>query len=284
MKKTLPFVLLLMLALQAAYAAGTSAVSTATSSASFSTGSSSLPESIQMGGHFGNYTLIAFSSGGRVTIAVFGTGENQSALAPEISWLVQNGKFYTICDIGAMPAPARGQEAYCNSNGIWEGKSAAVPVQAPVPAPAPLQDIGAGRSTMAIASGASEKSPAPSAPPAASQEIGTEQMIQLLGAFLAVLVASYLILQSRHEPVFDAATVKLLDNPTRAGIMEELSSADKIPTDISSKLGKSKASVVEHLSALMEAGLVERTATPGKKFVFYKLTQKGRQLLLRKAG
>ena len=160
-----------------------------------------------------------------------------------------------------------------------------MPAQAPVPAPAPLQDTGAGRSVMATTSGASEKSlEAPSAPPAASQQIGTEQMLQLLGAFLAVLVASYLILQSRQESVLDPATEKLLDNPTRAGIMEELSSADKIPTDISSKLGKSKASVVEHLSALMEAGLVERIATPGKKFVFYKLTQKGRQALLRRAG
>jgi len=135
---------------------------------------------------------------------------------------------------------------------------------------------------MAIASGPQEKSL--ELPTTTSPEIGTEQVLQLLGAFLAVLVASYLILQSRHEPVLDPATEKLLDNPTRAGIMEELSSADKIPTDISAKLGKSKASVVEHLSALMDAGLVERIATPGKKFVFYKLSQKGRQLLLRRAG
>jgi len=285
MKKALTLALLLMLALQVAGAAGTSAVSTATSSASFSTGSSSLPESIEAGGHFGNYTLIAFSSGGRVTVAIFGAGESQSALASEINWLVQNGKFYTVCDIGAMPAPDRGQEAYCDANGSWAGgNGAAVPAQAPVPAPAPLQDTGAGRSAMAITGGASEKSLEAPLAPAASQQIGTEQMIQLLGAFLAVLVASYLILQSRHEPMLDAATEKLLDNPTRAGIMEELSSADKIPTDISSKLGKSKAAVVEHLAALSEAGLVERVATPGKKFVFYKLTQKGRQALLRRAG
>ena len=114
--------------------------------------------------------------------------------------------------------------------------------------------------------------------------MGQEQVLQMLGAFLAIIVASYLILQSRHEPLIDAATERLLENPTRAGIMEELSSADKIPTDLSAKLGKSKASVVEHLATLTDAGLVERIATPGKKFVFYKLTQKGRQLLLRKAG
>ncbi len=270
MKNPILLVALLMLALPLAYAA---------SSASFSTGSASLPENIEMSGHFGNYTLVAFSSGGKVTVAVFGADESQATLALEINWLVQNGKFYTVCDIGAMPPPVRGQEAYCNMNGSWAGENAAAPTQAP----APPQDSGFGSS--AIASAPQAKSlEAPSAPTAAQQEIGTEQMLQLLGAFLLVIIASYLILQNRHEPMLDAATEKLLDNPTRAGIMEELSSADKIPTDISAKLGKSKASVVEHLSALMDAGLVERIATPGKKFVFYKLTQKGRQVLLRRAG
>ena len=277
MRKTLSLVLLLMLALPLAYSA---------SSASFSTGSASLPENIEMSGHFGNYTLVAFSSGGKVTVAIFGTDESQSALASEIAWLVQNEKFYTLCDVGAMPAPVKGQEAYCNMNGAWEGETAIAPTSAPAPepAPAPSQDNWVGRAAI-TASTAQEKSlNAPAAPTAAQSGLGTEQVLQLLGAFLAVLVASYLILQSRHEPVFDPATEKLLDNPTRAGIMEELSSADKIPTDISNKLGKSKAAVVEHLAALSEAGLVERIATPGKKFVFYKLTQKGRQILLRRAG
>ncbi|MFA5929917.1 MAG: winged helix-turn-helix domain-containing protein [Candidatus Micrarchaeia archaeon] len=276
MKKMLSFALLLMLALPLAFA---------TSSASFSTGSASLPENIEMAGHFGNYTLVAFSSGGKVTVAIFGENESQSSLASEINWLVQNGKFYTICDIGAMPAPAREQEAYCNMNGMWAEESAIAPTQAPAPTgSAATQDNGAGRTAMSAAGAPQEKSLQAPAAQTAPSGIGFEQTLQLLGAFLAVLVASYLILQSRHEPVLDAATEKLLDNPTRAGIMEELSSADKIPTDISNKLGKSKAAVVEHLAALSEAGLVERIATPGKKFVFYKLTQKGRQALLRRAG
>ena len=77
---------------------------------------------------------------------------------------------------------------------------------------------------------------------------------------------------------------KLLDNETRAGIMAELSNADKIPTDLSAKLGKSKATVVEHLSTLASAGFVERVSTPGRKYVFYRLTQKGKRALLRRAG
>ena len=270
MKNALTLAALMLLAIPLSFAA---------SSASFSTGAASLPENVEMNGHYGNYTLVAFSSGGKVTVAVFGADESRSALASEIDWLLQSGKFYTVCDIGAMPAQVEGHDAYCNMSGAWEGEGAPAPVSAPAPAPA--QDNGMER--QAITAGAPQAKSLET-PSATQQGIGTGQAIQLLGAFLAVLVASYLILQSRHEPVFDAATEKLLDNPTRAGIMEELSSADRIPTDISAKLGKSKAAVVEHLAALSEAGLVERIATPGRKFVFYKLTQKGRQALLRRAG
>ena len=272
MKKTLA-ALLLMLALSPAYAAF---------SASFSTGAASLPARVEMSGHFGNYTLIAISSAGKVTVAVFGAGESRDALVSELGWLSQNEKFYTTCDIGAMPPLSEGQEAYCNTDGAWAGERVALPVSAPAPISGASEDSGAAKQTMAVY--APGERPAPSGSGTANEGIGWEQTLQLLGAFLAVIVASYLILQSRQPPLLDAATERLLENPTRAGIMDELSGADRIPTDISNKLGKSKASIVEHLGTLMEAGLVDRIATPGKKFVFYKLTQKGRQVLLRKAG
>jgi DNA-binding MarR family transcriptional regulator len=102
---------------------------------------------------------------------------------------------------------------------------------------------------------------------------------------IAVVVASYLILQQRQVQLeIDPQEEKLLDNATRAGIMQELSGADRIPTDLSIKLGKSKATVVEHLTTLSSAGFVERVATPGRKYVFYRLTQKGKRALLRRAG
>ena len=105
----------------------------------------------------------------------------------------------------------------------------------------------------------------------------------MAGVFLAVIVASYLILHQRQEQI-DPQTERLLENETRSGILEELETADKIPTDLSLKLGKSKATIVEHLGALLEAGFVEKLATPGKKFVYYRLTRKGKQALLRRAG
>lgn len=154
-----------------------------------------------------------------------------------------------------------------------------------------------GQQTAAGASAPSGTGAAGSASKAASESqaaapaqggINGTQVLQLLAAFILVVIASYLILSSRPEAVqmqqVDPQVERLLQNETRKGIMNELSVADKIPTDLSNRLGKSKAAIVEHLAELMEAGLVERLETPGKKFVYYRLTQKGRQILLRKAA
>jgi|GEM_PF-965355 len=115
-------------------------------------------------------------------------------------------------------------------------------------------------------------------------DIGAEQVLQLVAAFLAVIIASYLILQQRNEPEITHEVERLLSNETRAGILEELSVADKIPTDLSNRLGKSKATIVEHLDTLVCAGIVERIETEGRKFVYYRLTQRGKQIRLKRAG
>ncbi|OIO20810.1 hypothetical protein COV61_01280 [Candidatus Micrarchaeota archaeon CG11_big_fil_rev_8_21_14_0_20_47_5] len=77
---------------------------------------------------------------------------------------------------------------------------------------------------------------------------------------------------------------KALSNETRVGILSELSEVEKIPTDLSSKLDKSKATIAEHLERLVQAGLVEKIEKPGRKFVFYRITSKGRSALRQKAG
>ena len=138
------------------------------------------------------------------------------------------------------------------------------------------------------AAGSAEKSAAQAGAPQQQEGINTMQVVQLLAAFILVVIASYLVLSSRPEQLqvqqMDPQAERLLLNETRAGIMNELSVADKIPTDLSHRLGKSKAAIVEHLAELIEAGLVEKLETPGKKFVYYRITQKGRQILLRKAA
>jgi len=272
MKKLLAVALLLCLAMPMH----------AEASAFFSTQVSSLQENIMMDGHFGNYTLSAKALDGRIKVSVVGPGENRLVLLSELLWLKQSGKFTTLCDFEGVTNPPEGKEAYCDENGSW-AVSGGVVLPPPAESVAAIADRKA-QSFATTGAAGQEPSPAPLAAPQANGGISGEQTLQLLGAFLAVIVASYLILQSRQAPPLDAAAEKLLSNPTRAGIMEELSSADKIPTDISAKLGKSKAAVIEHLGALSDAGLVERVATPGKKFVYYRLTQKGRQTLLKRAG
>jgi DNA-binding MarR family transcriptional regulator len=121
------------------------------------------------------------------------------------------------------------------------------------------------------------------AAPVAPKGVTFEQLLPFLGAALAIVVLSYLTLQQRQVHL-EPQEERLLENETRAGIVKELSVADRIPTDLSVKLGKSKATVSEHLDELVTAGFVERVATPGKKFVFYRLTRKGRQAILRRAG
>lgn len=109
-------------------------------------------------------------------------------------------------------------------------------------------------------------------------------LVAVLVIFVGMIIAASLALYYLSRPSNGNSPMKLLENETRAGILQELSETEKIPTDISLRLGKSKATVIEHLDTLVQAELVERIETPGKKFVYYRLTQKGRQALLRMAG
>jgi len=256
--------------------------------------------SASFSGHAGNYTVNVWKTDTTIYVNLVGNNTSTAQLASELEYLSTKGALAPACNISHMESMDWADRFICQNDGIWmafapseamplppgsEATRASVGTPSPVPAPL-ISDVASQRAPEMTGAGASfAKASANAAPPSPPKEgIGTEQMLQLLGAFLAVLVASYLILQSRQPSISDMEGERLLANETRAGIMEELSSADKIPTDISNKLGKSKASVVEHLAALMEAGLVERISTPGKKFVYYRLTQKGRQLLLRMAG
>ena len=264
------------------------AASSAVQTAILSPQSSSVKEDTAMSGHYGDYVLsvqhmqgaagisssgVEGSPGAPIGITVSGPEESHGALVSEMMWLSQNGMLATKCSLEAVPEGA----PYCNDNGEWETEQAAAsgagmpavpPTPPETPGPSPLPEGGAvppsplpvaeqlGVGKLAYDAQALESAPQ-AAPQAKAEEgkIGTEQMLQLLGAFIAVLVVSYLVLHSRPAAMPDEGE-RLLANETRAGIMEELASADKIPTDLSLRLGRSKASVVEHLSALMEAGLV----------------------------
>lgn len=73
--------------------------------------------------------------------------------------------------------------------------------------------------------------------------------------------------------------LKTIGENTKMMILKMLSSGPKIPTDISRKLNKSTPTIVEHLEKLSSVGLVEKKVQEGKKYVFYSLTETGRELI-----
>jgi len=79
------------------------------------------------------------------------------------------------------------------------------------------------------------------------------------------------------EPVtiVDRDVLKILAVDTRMDILKELSKGSRMPSYLGKKLNKSDATIVEHLSKLEKAGLVKKVEVPGKKFVFYTLTEHG---------
>ncbi|MCX6775296.1 MAG: VIT domain-containing protein [Candidatus Micrarchaeota archaeon] len=99
-------------------------------------------------------------------------------------------------------------------------------------------------------------------------------------AFLALFTA--LNIMKRYSPqaeVDDIEVYRALSSDTRVGILNTLLEGERTPTDISTKLNKSKATIVEHLDKLREANLVEKIEVDGKKWVFYKLTPRGKSVI-----
>lgn len=264
-------------------------------------------------GKFGNYTLTSGCFNGGFFVSVQGEGEegSQKQLFEELALLESSGILITKCDLSKLGAAFETGQRFCGNSGEWTycvpggcapqprigpglpvetGSQIQPEVQTttathPLPMPSDLgksaadgdlpfgqQSIQNANPEQLLAQEGAEEQP----------QIKMEQILQLAGVFLAAVIASYLLLQQRPAPQADLEVERLLSNNTRAGIMEELFVADKIPTDLSLRLGKSKATVVEHLDALVVAGLVEKIVTQGRKFVYYRLTQKGRQALLRK--
>jgi DNA-binding transcriptional ArsR family regulator len=269
-------------------------------------------------GVYGNYMVSAASQNSTLSVVMSGEEEGIPMLQMEMDYLAANNVLKTSCkDFLTYNVTRSGYEGcsgkslafYCPSceiaypeaevpkaaGGAAEIQPDEQPVlpQIALPSISNVAQKSADASGMAYSrecineDGSQKLECAPAGKPAG---FGLEQVLQLFAAFLAVVVVAYLLLQMFHvraapvhEEPLDPQALELMRNPTRQGILHELESADKIPTDISHRLKKSKASVVEHLGTLVDAGLVERLETPGKKFVYYRLTKKGRQILLRMA-
>lgn len=82
---------------------------------------------------------------------------------------------------------------------------------------------------------------------------------------------------SKEDPVtiIDRDVLKVLSAETRMDIIKELKEGARTPSFLSKRLRKSNATIVEHLETLAKVGLVKKTMAPGKKWVFYSLTDRG---------
>ena len=83
--------------------------------------------------------------------------------------------------------------------------------------------------------------------------------------------------------LIDRDVLKVLAVDTRMDILKILGEGARTPSDISKKLKKSDATIVEHLEVLVKSGLVTKVVQPGKKWVFYTLTDRGQGIISSKS-
>jgi DNA-binding transcriptional ArsR family regulator len=88
-----------------------------------------------------------------------------------------------------------------------------------------------------------------------------------------------------EEPVtiVDRDVLKAISVDTRMDILKILAEGERNPSFLSKRLNKSDATIIEHLEALQKAGLVKKIETPGRKWVFYTLTERGRGIISSKS-
>ncbi len=270
-------------------------------------------------GHYGGYyVLVGRNEWGDFAAVKYGEGNSSEYLASELQWLSGRGVIRGLdqSDIAQINASASAFGFYASYNATGNGwvpmqtncdpdglcyRCGPLPIisdQAPSLGVLEMPEIGGAGSPAPGVVGASaasefDQKSAKGNGTAGTSETGSEAgFIQYLPYVMGLIVVAgvgalvlyQLAFRQQMAQQFDPATEMALSNETRRGIMRELSEAERIPTDLSLKLGKSKATVVEHLDKLVSARLVEKIETPGKKFVYYKLTGKGRTALLRRAA
>jgi len=72
--------------------------------------------------------------------------------------------------------------------------------------------------------------------------------------------------------------MKTLDSQTRIKILRALKKRNKTISELSRELGYSKSTLFKHLTILQSEGIVSRVVN-GNKFIYYKLTEKGRGIV-----
>ncbi len=136
------------------------------------------------------------------------------------------------------------------------------------------------------AAGASTGSSSGGSPPGALSQILPLIVLFIfcIGVVVAIIIGRPQE-QRTAESEGEAQLYKTLSSDTRIDILKILEDGEggRTPSFLSERLGKSKATISEHLEKLVEAKLVEKEEAEGRKWVFYKLTPRGKSVI-RKGG
>jgi len=73
--------------------------------------------------------------------------------------------------------------------------------------------------------------------------------------------------------------LKTLTVETRTDILKSLEIRPMTASELSRKLDKHVTTVSEHLDVLKESNLIERVERPGRKWIYYKLTKPGENII-----
>ncbi len=76
----------------------------------------------------------------------------------------------------------------------------------------------------------------------------------------------------------DRKSFEALASESRVSILKALDENQKTVTDLSSELSMAKSTLFEHLTKMVDAGLIEKKESKNK-WVYYRLTDKGRAIL-----
>ncbi len=74
-------------------------------------------------------------------------------------------------------------------------------------------------------------------------------------------------------------TIKALSTPTRVRLLAAVADDPGTPTQLSDRLDLAKSTVADHLSVLVDAGLVEKDAAEGRRRVTYRATRRAETII-----
>ncbi|HEX38193.1 MAG TPA: ArsR family transcriptional regulator [Candidatus Cloacimonetes bacterium] len=83
-----------------------------------------------------------------------------------------------------------------------------------------------------------------------------------------------------NKITLDRKILRALSSDTRINILKSLNIRPMTVSELSRILNLPKSTIHENLEKLIDAGLVKKNKSEGRKRVYYELTEKGRRLLL----